>query len=604
MPKRKKRKARPFPYGDVAFDYETDGLKPYDGSRAFIAGVEDEAGNVIKARPGDPDWHRVKGVIEDPDIDKICHGASFELKHSHHLGLDPAGKFHDTMAQAVLENEYQPINLDALSQLHLRDFSKGIVQDWLKKNARRIRKETGRDPNYADVPKELLEKYLEGDLDKTLRLHWMMYPDVRKRFGKLYDMETDLAWDIAKMEDTGIRVDLPYIHKNINALKPRMDRIHKELENIAEMRFNPGSRFDLSYVMEGLDLDTGERNKDSSMKTSFELLETMDSTPFIDKLVEWRGLKKILNTYLVPFTQKAYGDVIHGSFWQYGRDKAIVTGRFSATDPNLQNIPGGGRSTNKILIELGPIVRRAIIPPEDHVMLFFDYKQIEMLIFSCYAGNPDTIDAIRKGADVYVAQAMNMFGKQVFAGLSQAEFKRKRFQAKELCLAQIYGMGLKRFARRVKVTLAEARSMRNAFFSASPETRDFMMHSTRDLLVQGYVEDVFGRNYHVPRALAYKSVNALCQGSAATVMKKGIIRARPLSSLGAKPVMTIHDELAMFARRDNWQEVAREGKKLLEDLTSFELPIKVDVAVSFDNWADKRKVKFDKRGKISVGDLD
>lgn len=586
----KKVAKRQFPAGRVVVDFETTGLSPYEGARAFICGAEDEEGNIVKARPGDPEWHKIKTVFEDPTIDKISHGARFEIKHSRHLGLKPAGRFHDTMAMAVLCDEYQRISLDSLSQRWLQDNTKGVVQAWMKANSLRIRRQTGREPNYLDVPKQLLEDYLGGDLDKTMRLSWLWH-GVEEEFSALYGMETDLAWDVAAMEDRGIHIDMQFVRREIARLSPEAAVIEKSMFDFVGVTFNPASRFELGDVMLSLGLDTGERNKDESMKTDFKLIEQMGAHPFLDLLVRWRGLKKILGTYLIPFTQMAIGDVVHGSLWQYGQDEGIVTGRFSSSDPNLQNIPGGGRSRNKVLLELGPIVRRAIIPPPGHSLLFFDFKQIEMVVFTCYAQDERAMADLRNGVDPYLAQGKLLYGKNAFDGLSKDEFKRKRFNAKELCLSLIYGMGLRSMAQRLKVQTGEAKALRNAYFAASPKTQEFMTSTIRDLLVYGHVKDVFGRNYHVPQDRAYKAVNALCQGAAATVMKKAIIRMRPLESLGFKPIMPIHDELIGYVPTEKLEEVAYEGIRLMRDPDSFEVPLEVDASYSSTNWAEKKELE-------------
>lgn len=581
---------KPFPTGRVCLDYETTSLQPYEGGRPFVVGLEDEAGNVKKLSPQDP---VVKRLIEDPRIEKICHGSKFELKHSYHLGFNPKGKFHDTMCKAVLVNEYQKINLDDLSKKWLNDDSKGIVQEWLKANAGRIRRETGREPNYSDVPTELLHTYLEGDLDKTLKLDWLWRGvEADPKLGKLYGMETDLAWELAEMEDVGFRIDLPYVRQKIGELEPESDRIERELWDMAGVRFNPAAPRQLSEVLEGLEIDTGEKNKDGSMRTRFELLAALDPHPFIDKLVRWRGIRKIVGTYLKPFTQKAVGDdTVHGTLWQFGQDDAIVTGRLSSSDPNLQNMPGGGRSTNKVLQELGPIVRRAIIPPKGHALVFFDYKQIEMVIFTDYSGEQQTIDDIKRGVDIYVAHGKMLLGETAFDGVDKDEFKRRRFKAKEMCLSLIYGQGLSSFAKKAKISMLEARKRRDAYFTRSPRTRQFMIQLSAKLLQNGFVEDVFGRRYHVPRELSYKATNGVCQGSAATIMKQGILSARPLKALGFRPMFPVHDELIGICPINNVKEVIEAGKELLADRKSFRLPIEVEAAWSDKSWADKKEWK-------------
>jgi len=579
---KKKKALKPFPQGRVVLDYETDGLSPYDGSRPFIAGLEDEAGRVIKARPGEADWNRVvKGIVEDPTIEKITHGGKFEIKMSRHYGMRPQGKFHDTMALAVLINEYQKLNLGWLSATHLGDRSKDIVKNWLTANARRIKKEKGREINYKDVPKWLIEKYLEGDLDKTLCLFYLWYKTVKKEHSDLYEMETDLVYDIADMEDHGIWIDVPYTREQIKIFRPMIEDLLNKMISMIGCKFNPGSGIQLTEVMEILKLDTGLRNKDGTMNTNEKVLTPLLPNEFISTLLEWRALRKLLGTYLVPFTQKAYGNVIHGNIWQYGRDKAIVTGRLSSSGPNLQNIPVKSKS-----------IRRCIIPPPDSAMIFFDFNQIEMRIFTCLAGDPRAIKDLNNNIDPYVAQGKILLGKDAFNGISESEHKQRRSMAKELCLSKIYGIGIKALAQKMNMSVMETKQRSDAYFNNSPATKKFMIHTTRDLLVNGFVRDRFGRKYHVPRDNAYKAVNAICQGAAATIMKKSIIAARPLKDMGAKMMLTVHDELIVTAPIKQAKAIAREGKRLLESQSlPFEVPMRVGVDYSITNWSDKKKLE-------------
>lgn len=591
MPKKLKRK--PFPTGRVVVDYETDGLQPYDGSRPFIVGMQDEQGNVRKYRTGDPDFRRVfGGIAEDKNVEKIGHGVKFEIKHSRHLGLKPAGKWHDTMAKSVFVDEYQRHSLGELAKKWLNDDSKGVVQDWLAHNGRTIKKESGREPNYTDVPAPLLESYLEGDLDKCLRLDWK-FRDVETKFPKLYDLETDLAFDIAEMESNGLYLDMEYIHREIRRLQPEMLEIERRMHHLAGVKFNPAAPAQVGAVMESLGLDTGERTKEGQMKTSYELISALDpdSSPFLLSLIRYRGVQKIVNTYLKPFSQNAVDGVLHGSIWQYGKDKGIVTGRMSSSDPNLHNIPGN-RGKHKILADLANMVRRAIVAPPGYSLLFWDFDQVEMRIFTCLAGDAETLDELRRGVDVYVAHGKKMLGEHAFEGLTEKEFKLKRFQAKELNLSMLYGMGLQKFAAKVKLPLDEAKRRRDTYFAASPTTRTFMLHNMRDILMDGYVADTFGRHYHVPRDLSYKGTNAVCQGSSATVLKMAIIRSRQLSTLGVKRLVPIHDEVLAIVPTRNLQEAAWEGTRLLRDTTSFPIPLTVKASYSHTNWAEKKEVIF------------
>src|SRR5258708_1522944 len=126
-----------WPQGRVVFDYETDGLHPYEGARPFIAGMKDLATGVdVLVRPHTRQWDLAVKVLQDKSIEKIGQGVKFEHKMSYHMGINVQGIFHDTMALAVLLDEYQRLNLDALSQRHLGVFDKGAIKEWMKRNTR------------------------------------------------------------------------------------------------------------------------------------------------------------------------------------------------------------------------------------------------------------------------------------------------------------------------------------------------------------------------------------------------------------------------------------------------------------------------------------
>jgi len=571
----------------VVMDYETDGLSPYLGDRPFIVGFEDLQGHVKLYKSDEPSWKEAVAIIEDPKIEKVAHGAKFEIKMSKHMGMNPAGKFHDTMALSVLINEYQPINLDSLSKNLLKEDYKGAVQAWLKTNKKAFVQEYNREPNYSDVPSEILEVYLEKDIDCTLKLFMMWHAHVQKFFPYLYNLETELAWKVVEMEDRGIYLDIPYCKRRITELRALQKKLEQDIYNAAGVRFNLASPKQVGQVL--VALGAAELDENGKIDTSYDTLKLkMKEHPFISAFITWRTLAKMIDTYLVPFTQKSCDGVLHPSFWQYGKDKAIVTGRFSATDPNMQNIPKGIRGDKDALHQLGDVVRSAVIPRPGYALMFFDFKQIEMVIFTCATGDKDLIASVKAGEDVYTANAKKFYGAKVFDGLTPEEKKKKRYDSKELSLSLIYGMGVRKFALKVKKPYNEARAMKNTYFRELPKTREFIMKCQTDVLTNGYVKDIFGRKYHVPTAMAYKAVNAYCQGTAATVMKRAILKSEQLKKYGVHPIITVHDELIMEVPIAQVDKVAVAGKALFEEPTLLAAPIRVDVDVSYTNWAEKK----------------
>lgn len=573
----------------VALDFETTGLRPYEGHRPFLIGMEDFHGNVVLAKRGTAAWAECCAKIEDARVSKICTNSKFEIGHSRHMGLKPRGKFHDTQALTVLVNEYQPIDLAGLEALHFKRAAKGTVQDWLSKNGRSLKKELGREPNYSDVPDALMLPYLENDLDLTLRFYHMWSKHVRENFGDLYEMETELAHVIVDMEDAGVCIDLEYCHAIIPRLRAEQEKLEMEIYRQAGVRFNLASPKQLGDVL--CMLGVCAPGTDGKVDTSYDTLKyKTDECPFISALISWRVLSKMLDTYLIPFTQKAIGGRLHPSFWQYGKDRAIRTGRFSASDPNMQNIPKGVRGDKDALHKLGDVVRKAVIPSKGCALVFFDLAQIEMVIFTCLSKDATGIKALCAGTDLYISHAKRMFGETYFDSLSAEDRKKRRYDAKELNLSLIYGMGLASFAAKIKRPLHEAKALRNAYFMANPAAREFIFGAQRELLSKGFVKDMFGRHYHVPNNFAYKAVNALCQGTAATVMKKMLLNAKQLTrSFGARPILTIHDEIVFDVPLEHIDATVQMGKRLFESNSLLAAPIRVGVDISYTNWADKKE---------------
>lgn len=586
----------------IVLDYETTGLVPYDGARPFIVGMEDEVGNVILTRPGELKWNKVfKQIVASDTIEKICHSAKFEIKMSKHMGIIPKGKFHDTMALAVLVNEYQPLNLDGLSIKYFKDYSKDAIKTWLKENKRAFIKEYDREPNYSDVPKETLMKYLEGDLDKTLKLFWLFYPIIKenKKLNAIYDMETDLAYDIVEMEDRGVNIDVDKCKRLIAELRPEQKKLAQEIYDEVGFKFNLASPKQLGQIFKQLQIDTGEITKGGMPKTSYDLIKDLIYThPFIMKFVIWRTIQKMVSTYLIPFTQQQYGNTVHPNFWQYGKTKAIVTGRFSSTNPSFHTIPSRAKGDLKELEDIGGLVKEVIVPRPGTAFLFFDFKQIEMRIFIHYINDIHAINEIKKGNEIYRIVATKIFdykyGKGFMDNLyktDRAKYDSFRDKGKQTALSIIYGMGVDSFAKRLNIPKKEAFEIKRDFFIQLPTAKPWIIQVQKELYTKGYVEDIFGKRYHVPNDKAYKAVNAICQGTAAIIMKKTILKARALAKYNAFPFLTLHDELGLEVDLKNIDIVASKGRQLFEDTTTFKVPLEVDVEVAYDNWHNKIKYK-------------
>lgn len=594
-PSKKKKRKKPFPQGAVEVDFETNGLEFYYGGRPFLCGLEDEEGTVIISRPGDSNWPLVKRIIEDPNIVKVSHNAKYELLMSHAMGWNPAGVWHCTLLMAAMVYEYTQLSMQALSRKHFGRDHKNMVKDWLTANARAFKKEHNRAPNYSDVPNALIEEYLELDLDDGMRFYWLFKPALeRAGTWELYEVERKLlANEVVPMELRGLKIDRDYCFKTALEFNGVMAKLHKKMVKHSKIKdLNPNSRQQVATALTKLNIDTGEVGKDGVMLTNRKVLAKagVSSNPFVKSLGLWKGYKKIVGTYLVPYTQKASHNILHPSFWQLGEDEGIKTGRFSCKNPNFQNIPSDAK--NNLPAEIVLSVREAVVPRKGHAFVFGDYSQIELVLFFWYAGATRMLNKYVKGEDIYRANCYDLF--EGFADMNATQQDICRRDSKTISLALQYGMGLELLASILKKPVAEAKRLKALFFQKFPDLRQFMMDAQRDLIVNGFVEDPFGKRYHVPKDLGFKACSTMTQGFAAGIMKRGMIRVGPkIRALAptAGIVNIIHDEIKTEVPINKVREAADALKKYMPpSIDLLGIPIRVKVKVAYKSWKHSEEV--------------
>lgn len=581
------------PHGRVAFDYETTGLDIYGQSKPFLLGLEDEKGRVLLARPKTKEWKLAHNILSDPKVEKVGFNAKFDIGVSEANNFPVQGLVHDSMLLAFMNNEYAPsLKLKELAarELNMPADEETLVKKELARLNREFKKEKkGREANYSDLPNELVEPYLEGDLDRTIKLFWKYEHIITGPQRRVYNIERELIPNVAAMEKRGVMIDVKYCKNISSQLIPRMKELEKQMTALAGIKFDFNSPAQLTTVMESLGLSTGAMNANGTMSTGTNYMKPLAGKPFVDALMEWRSLHKLEGTYFEPLVAKQQDSVIHPSFWPFGQDEGIKTGRFSMSNPNLQNIPAGQRKENTAMRSDAGMVRRAFIPRPGYAFLFADYSQIEFIIFGCNAGDPRLLAELKKGVDFHLATAYFLFGKNCMDGKSKEEQKKIRFKAKELNFSFMYGMGIRRFALRNNCSMQEATIAKTTYFREIPAARQFLMNAQVNLLRDGYVQDQFGRRYHVPAERCYKAANALCQGPAALVMKRGINRTfRALKGLDAHPILTIHDELLLEVKNEHVWDAAHALKIGMEDRENFPIPITVEMSVAETSWADKQ----------------
>jgi DNA polymerase-1 len=604
----------------LVLDVETTGLKPELGALPFLIGAETGNGKVYKidlcnARGLVPDilgkncreLKMIRRKVESSDVVKVAHNAKFEIRMFKALGWKPAGTWWCTMNMMVMLDEYSKLGLDVLADRFWDEQYEEdqCIRSWLSAEKRKRRKayrDKGWDPDDAEEPgyhdfyersgmPEIMSAYLEKDLDYTLRLCLMTKDRIFEEFSVPFDTDTDLVPHVADMEDAGIRVDRAVCIRMMRKYFKLARKWREKLFDIAGRRFNPNSPQQLLEVFD---------------EQGYEITNTRKNTLFEQKgrlpkaLLEYRADVKLAR-WFKTFLENAVGelDLLHASFWQNGQNEGIKTGRFSITDPGLQTLPGGYRGT---VGDRGKDVRRAIVPRPGHNLFMVDYAQVEPRILANYTKDERMLAALNRGDDIYLAFVKIFFGKLPFKKGQEFLLVQRRSDSKTIILAITYGMGVDKMARSLGVASTVARGMKAKAMREMPTMRELMDDCMRDIVRQGYVDDLVGRRYRVPASRSYKGINAIIQGLAAQVMKRALIAVgeeirkhnrkhkQSRSKTRARMLLTLHDEIVFEVPIGQEDELVPKIVKVMESvMPELDVPLVVDASWGpfGDSWGDK-----------------
>ncbi len=477
-------------------------------------------------------------IYENPTVLKVGQNLKYDLTVLASYGVRLAPPMYDTMlAHYVVQPELRH-NMDDMAEhyLHYRTIH---IEDILGPKGRGQK-------NMADLAPQDVYAYACEDADVTLRLKHPL-DEALEASGTTHvfrDMEMPLMPVLAQMERHGVRVDtqaLAAVGQDFNA---RLQQVEAEIYALAGHPFLVTSPRQVGDVLFGeLHLTEGARKtKGGQFSTSEEVLEKLRSRhPIVQKILDYRALKKLLSTYVeaLPRLVNPATGHIHTSFNQ----AVTATGRLSSSNPNLQNIPVRG--------EDGREIRRAFIPEEGEVFLSADYSQIELRIMAHLSQDAHLLEAFRSGKDVHAATAARIFHKDL-ADVTRDE----RRKAKTANFGIIYGISAFGLAERMGVPRAEARQLIESYFETYPGVRAYITSAVEQAHAKGYIETAFGRRRYLPdinsrnatvRGYAERNaVNAPIQGTAADIIKLAMVAiARRLEErhLRTSMILQVHDEL-------------------------------------------------------------
>lgn len=569
-----------------AFDTETDGIDPLTAGLVGMsfAVKENEAWYV----PVPADKEEATKVVahfspalQNRKSQKIGQNIKFDIIVLRKYGVRVAGPLFDTMIAHYLLNPELRHGMDYLAETYLKYKPVPISQLIGPKGKNQL--------CMRDVPLAQIAEYAAEDADVTLKLKNFFVPELKKAGieSLFFDIEMPLIYVLVEMEVTGVKLDTVALKQSSEELTAALNNLEKEIYELAGVKFNINSSKQVGEVLfEHLKIEEkAKKTKTGSYSTSEDILEKMRSKhPVVGKLLEYRGLKKLLSTYIdaLPELINPETGKIHTSFNQ----TVTATGRLSSTNPNLQNIP--------IRDELGREIRKAFIPDnEDCTFFSADYSQIELRIMAHLSQDEHMIEAFRSGADIHSATAAKIYGIPVEE--VTGDMRRK---AKTANFGIIYGISIFGLAERLNIPRAESKELIEGYFKSYPGVRDYMDESIRIAKEKGYVETIFKRKRYLPDINSHNAIvrgyaernaiNAPIQGSAADIIKVAMVRIYNRfeeEGLKSKMILQVHDELNFNVCQDEQEKVRQIVLEEMENAIQLQVPLIADCGEG-KNWLE------------------
>jgi DNA polymerase-1 len=521
----------------------------------------------------------LRPVLENARLPKVAHNGKYDLTVLRRHGIEVRGLDFDTMIAAyLLEPSRRGLGLKSLAWSKLGLEMKPITELIGK----------GRDQiTLAQVSISDTAAYAGADADATLRLVSVLEKELREReqWDLFRDVEMPLVQVIMDMEMAGVALDAGELMEISTSMHQRVVELEAQIQELAGHPFNVSSTQQLGQVLfDELGLPVKGKTKTGYSTRAGVLEEMKDLHPIINLILEHRQLTKIKSTYVdaLPVLVNRETGRVHTSYNQTG----TVTGRISSSDPNLQNIP--------VRTELGRHVRCAFVAEEGWLLLGADYSQVELRILAHISRDPNLLAAFARGEDIHASTAAAVFE----VPLSDVSPAMRRI-AKTINFGIIYGMGEYGLAQRTDLSVEDARSFIDSYFSRYEKVREYVEETKSEAREEGYVSTLLGRRRYFPelqtssrahtgvkRAAEREAINMPIQGSAADILKIAMVRLHHTlreKDLAARMILQVHDELVLEVPAEELTPVANLVRSVMEGAWDLDASLKVDLKVG-KNW--------------------
>lgn len=569
----------------LSLDTETTSVNPIDAELVGLSFAAEEGKAFYVAIPAEREKaERIvnifKPLYESPDILKIGQNIKYDMEVLMNYGVRLSAPMFDTMiAHYVLQPE-QKHNMDILAET-LLNYQTVHIDELIGPKGKG--QKSMRDLSPASVC-----DYAAEDADVTLRLYNVLKPRLKETNVEqlFYDIEMPLVPVLADMETTGVRLDTEALAETSKVLTERMKQIERNIYELAGHEFNIASPKQVGEVLFGemKIVEKPKKTKTGQYVTSEEVLQQLRSkAPIVADILEHRGLKKLLGTYVdaLPKLINPRTGHIHTSFNQ----AVTATGRLSSSDPNLQNIPVRG--------EDGKEIRKCFIPEPGELFFSADYSQIELRVMAHLSGDKNMIEAFREGYDIHAATAARIYKEKI-----EDVSRDQRTKAKRANFGIIYGITVFGLAERLEISRDEAKQLIDGYFETFPDVHAYMEKAKELAREHGYAETFFHRRRYLPDITSHNAtvrnfaernaINAPIQGSAADIIKIAMVKIYERfrkEGIMSRMILQVHDELNFSVVPEEKEKVERIVLEEMQNAYPLQVPLVADSGWG-KNWLE------------------
>ena len=569
----------------LSFDTETTSTNAIDAELVGLSFAVEEFKAVYVAVPAEREAAQrmvdiFRPLYEDEHIMKVGQNIKYDYEVLRRYGIEVRGPMFDTMLAHYIVQPELHHNMDYMAET-LLGYQTIHIDQLIGPRGKGQR-------SMRDLQPQEVYEYAAEDADVTLRLKNVLEQKLKEVDGErlFYDIEMPLVPVLAEMELTGVCLDIAALAETGKNFNRRLAEYEQKIYAEAGETFNISSPKQVGDILFGKMkiVDKPKKTKKGQYVTSEEVLTQLRSrAPIVDDILSYRGLKKLLGTYVeaLPRLINPRTGHIHTCFNQ----AITATGRLSSSDPNLQNIP--------IRDDDGKEIRKSFVPEPGCLFFSADYSQIELRIMAHLSQDEHMLDAFRSGTDIHAATAAKIWHVPV-----EEVTPEQRKKAKQANFGIIYGISTYGLAQRMNISNSEARQLIDDYFATFPRVKAYMDEAIATCREKGYAETIYHRRRYLPdiasrnatvRGFAERNaINAPIQGSEADIIKVAMIhifKRFATEGLRSRMILQVHDELNFSVYPEEREQVERIVIEEMENACRLSIPLTADAGWGA-NWLE------------------